>query len=34
MEMPGGERQQAWLSRKQLKGQEPLLRGFVRRLRE
>lgn len=34
MELPNGERREAWLSRKQLKGQEPLLRGFVRQLRE
>jgi hypothetical protein len=34
--MEGGEGQQeeVWLSRKQLKGREKLLTGFVRRLRE
>lgn len=30
----GGEQQEVWLSRKQLKGQDELLRGFVRKLRE
>lgn len=34
METPDGKQREAWLSRDQLRGQEPLLRGFVRQLRE
>ncbi len=34
MDTPDGKQREAWLSRDQLRGQEPLLRGFVRQLRE
>lgn len=34
MEAPSGGQQEAWLARRQLKGQEEALRRFVRRLRE